>query len=126
MGAVRHCINCVCSRDNKGPRPKDDSLGASTRTFWNKHFSRAYPDLLDGKGLSVLKELLAQQMIDCILTDAKTRFQSRLARLIHFLLIFKQTRFLATLVEFAIVFQSLCRQTMAMHINGYHNKTDTR
>ena len=27
MSTIRHCINCVCSRESSGRRPKDDSLG---------------------------------------------------------------------------------------------------
>lgn len=86
LSTVRHCINRVCSRDSRGKRPNDDSLGEDMRTFWKLHFSRVYPELLEGKGLSVLKQLLAQQMLSCILTDVKSHFKSRLARLVHLLL----------------------------------------
>ena len=58
VSTIRHCINCVCTRDKRGPKPKDDSLGASMRLFWNQNFSRAYPDVLDGKGIRVLKQHL--------------------------------------------------------------------
>ena len=86
MSTIRHCINCVCSRESSGRRPKDDSLGEDMRTFWKLHFGRIYPDVLDGKGLSVLKQLLANQMLSCILIDVKSHFKSRLARLVHHLL----------------------------------------
>ena len=58
VSTVRQCLNCVCSKYNRGARPKDNLLGEDMRTFWRVHFSRAYPDLIDGKALSMLKPYL--------------------------------------------------------------------
>lgn len=83
LSTIRHCM---CSRDSRGRRPMDDILEEDMHVFWKLHFSNAYPDLLEGKGLSGIKQLLVEQILSCILTDVKTHLKSRLARLIHFLL----------------------------------------
>ena len=50
--------------------------------FWKEKFSLAYPERLEGRGLSMLKQLLAEQLLDCILVDVKTHFKSRLTKLV--------------------------------------------
>ena len=42
--------------------------------FWLTTFSKVK---LDGMGLSYITQLLAEQMLNCILIDTKTNFQSR-------------------------------------------------
>lgn len=73
VSTLKNCINCVCSKSARGKKPKvDDSLGDKMRTFWRLHFCKVYPSLLEGEGLSTLKQLLASQMLSCILVDIKT------------------------------------------------------
>ena len=41
-------------------------------SFWEDSFHKIFPDRLDGRGLSVVKQLLAGQMLNCILVDVET------------------------------------------------------
>ena len=82
LSLVRHCMNSVCKRDTSGRKPNGDTLGEDISRFWKEKFSIAYPERLEGKGLSVLKQLLCQQLLNCILVDTKTHFKSRLAKLV--------------------------------------------
>ena len=82
ISLIRHCMNCVCTRDARGRKPIGDILGEDITKFWNEKFSIAYPQTLEGRGLSVLKQLLCQQLLDCVLVDTKTHFKSRLSKLI--------------------------------------------
>lgn len=86
LSALKNSINCMCTKSGRGVKPKIDvSFKDDMSTFWKLHFSKIYPDLLAGEGLSMLKQLLADQMLSCILVDTKTHFKSRLAKFIHFL-----------------------------------------
>jgi hypothetical protein len=79
---MRQCIAQVCSKENRGVKLKDSELSEKVVHFWKCTFCKIYPDLLDGRGLSVLKQLLAEQMLTSILVDTKTHFCSRFVKLI--------------------------------------------
>lgn len=73
LSVIKNSINCVCTKSVGGKKLKiDDSLKGDMSTFWKLHFSKIYPDLLAGEGLSTLKQLLANQMHSCILVDTKS------------------------------------------------------
>ena len=51
-------------KDPRGNKTKDDcGLGPEMDTFWKNKFSAAYPELIDLKGNSYLKQLIAQQIL---------------------------------------------------------------
>ena len=59
LSLVRHCMSFVSTRDASGRKPKRDLLGDDISRFWKEKLSRAYPERLEGRGLSVLKLLLS-------------------------------------------------------------------
>ena len=85
VATMKQCINQVCSKDARGARNKDEGLGKRMTKFWKETFSKYHPNLLHGKGISHVKQLLADQMLECILTDVKTNFESRF-RKVHVVL----------------------------------------
>lgn len=67
------------------PDPREE-LGREMQHFWERKFLSLYPDRVDMRGRNVLKQIVAQQMLDNILTDSKTHFESRLLKTVRFLL----------------------------------------
>ena len=45
---------------------KDNELTMKMSSFWEDSFRNIYPDCLDGRGFSVTKQLLAEQIMTCI------------------------------------------------------------
>ena len=54
--------------------------------FWNNTFSGIYPKKLDMTGMSILKQILAQQLVDNILVDIRTRTETRTLKVVTSLL----------------------------------------
>lgn len=86
ISTMRHCMNQVCARDPRGARVKGEELGDEMRLFWDSKFSSIYQEKVDMRCKSALKQLVAQQMLDNILVDVKTHFESRLRRVVRSLL----------------------------------------
>lgn len=76
----------MCTKDNRGARPKDGALGEKLQTFWKKTFCKIHPDKIDLTGKSRLKAILAEQMCSNVLVDCKTHFRSRLFKFVVHLL----------------------------------------
>ena len=51
------------------------------REYGEKVFSEVYPEKVDMKGKSLLKSLVAEQMLSTVLTDVSVRFRSRCVKL---------------------------------------------
>ena len=79
---MRHCLNTVSKKDPRGARVKGDELGEEMRLFYESKFSSIYPNRLGMIGKSMLKQLIANQMLENILTDVKTHFESRLLKVV--------------------------------------------
>jgi len=82
VSTMRQCLRQVCSRDKRGAKLKDTLLTETMATFWKGTFCSIYSDLLDCTGISVTMQILAEQMLSCILMDTKTNFISRFTRCI--------------------------------------------
>ena len=75
------CLQQVSTRSPNGAKDKATELSAKMETFWNKCFSKVYPTKVDTMGKSRVKVAVAEQMTDCILTNATAHFESRCRRL---------------------------------------------
>lgn len=84
LSLVKECINRVSTRNGSGAKPKDTGLGEELDDFWKQSFGKIYPNLLDFRGRSQVKQLLAEQMLSNILVDVKTHFKSRLRTFLEF------------------------------------------
>lgn len=72
-------MNRVCTRSSRGAKPKDTGLGVE---LWTQNYSTIYPTLVECRGRSFMKQLLAEQTLNNILVDVKIHFKSRLQRFI--------------------------------------------
>lgn len=86
MSTIRHCINQVCTKDPRGSQVKGEELGDKMKQFADSKFCTIYPQMLDMCGRSMLKQIVAQQILDNILVDMKTRFEFRLRKVVFSLL----------------------------------------
>lgn len=77
---VTACLQQVSTRYPRGAKGKATELATRMGTFWNEEFSKIYPERVDAVGRSHLKATVADQMMDCLLTNATTHFQSRCRR----------------------------------------------
>ncbi len=69
ISTMRQCLNQVCEKDARGAKLKDNSLQEEITVVWREMFCNIYPDLVNLRGRSLMKQLLANQMLNCILTD---------------------------------------------------------
>ena len=69
-------MNKVSIRDARGAKPKGTGVGEELDRFWNDSFGKIYPELVDFRGRSMLKQLLSEQTLDNTLVDTKTHFKS--------------------------------------------------
>ena len=73
------CTNStVCVPGTTGD-PDQRTVCLASSDILESAFQMRYHDLIDGKKLSMLEQLLAQQLTCYILTDVKTHFKSHLA-----------------------------------------------
>ena len=79
------CLQQVSVRSPRGAKGKATDLAAKMETFWNERFSKVYPKKVDVVGKSRVTAAVAEQMADCILTNATTHFESRCRRLCNLL-----------------------------------------
>ena len=86
LSLVKECMNRVSMRESRGAKLKDTGMGEELDRFWKKSFNEIYPDLLDFKGRSMMKQLLAQEILSNILVDTKTHFKSRFRTFLESLL----------------------------------------
>ena len=75
------CLWQVSTRSTRGVKGKETELAAKMETFWKESFSKVYPNRVDAVGKSRVTAAVAEQMADCILTNATTHFESRCRRL---------------------------------------------
>ena len=77
ISTIRHYLNQVCMRGTRGARPKGEELGEEMRHFWKQKFPSFYPDKVSMQRMSMLNQIVAQQMLDNILVDPNTHFEKK-------------------------------------------------
>ena len=75
--AMVACLQQVSIRSPKGAKGKATELSSKMETFWKERFSKVYPIKVDLVGKSRVTAAVAEQMADCILTNATTHFEYR-------------------------------------------------
>ena len=75
------CLQQVTTRSPKGSKGKESELSTKMEKFWKEKFCKIYPEKVNTIGKSLIKANIADQMTNCILTNATTHFRSRCTRL---------------------------------------------
>lgn len=71
------CLQQVSTRSPRGVRCKATELVERMERFWTEKFQAVYPDRVDTVGRSRIKQVVAEEMVTCTLTNATSHFKSR-------------------------------------------------
>lgn len=87
LSVVKLCMNAVSQKDGRGKKPKDSfGLEDEMKVFWKNRFSLIYHELIDFKGSSFLKQIIAEQILDAVQVDCRTNFRKRFRQYVLHLL----------------------------------------